>query len=48
MTTDTTEPVETTGETDDYRRTVLTLRVAKLALGVLVSALTALELLGVI
>jgi hypothetical protein len=48
MTTDTTEPGETTAATDEYERTVLTLRVAKLALGVLVSALTALELLGVI
>ena len=34
--------------TDDYRRAVLTLRVLKLALGVLVSALTALRLLGVV
>jgi hypothetical protein len=48
MTPDTSESAETTGETDDYRRTVLTLRVVKLALGALVSALTALELLGVI
>jgi hypothetical protein len=34
--------------TDDYRRAVLTLRMLKLALGVLVSALTVLRLLGVV
>jgi hypothetical protein len=33
---------------DDYRTAILTLRVVKLSLGALVSALTALRLLGVI
>jgi hypothetical protein len=33
---------------DDYRRTVLTLRVVKLALGIVVSALTVLRLLSVV
>ena len=35
-------------EADDYRKAVLTLRVVKLALGALVSALTVLRLLGVV
>jgi hypothetical protein len=37
-----------TGPIGGYRRTVLTLRVVKLALGILVSALTLLELVGVL
>jgi hypothetical protein len=44
---DGTDAADPTG-TADLRRTVLTLRVVKLALGVVVSALTALSLLGVI
>jgi hypothetical protein len=45
MTTDTTDASEAT---DEYRRTVLTLRAVKLALGIVVSALTLLRLLGVL
>ncbi|WP_161570013.1 hypothetical protein [Salinigranum halophilum] len=51
MRTDTTDPTRASDATDgrdDYRRAVLTLRLVKLALGVLVSALTALRLLGVV
>lgn len=55
MTTDTTEPCGTPdaattsdGTDDEYRKAVLTLRVVKLALGALVSALTVLRLLGVV
>jgi hypothetical protein len=45
---DTTESGGVTAPTDDYRRTVLTLRLVKLALGILVSLLTALELVGAV
>ncbi|WP_192918641.1 hypothetical protein [Salinigranum salinum] len=54
MTTDTTDTGEstatapTTTATDEYERTLLTLRVVKLALGVLVSVLTVFRLLGVL
>jgi hypothetical protein len=41
-------PTETTETTDGYRRAVLTLRVVKLVLGIAVSALTVLRLLGVL
>ena len=48
MTTDTTTPTGVDDESTEYERTVLTLRVVKLALGILVSALTVLRLLGLI
>lgn len=42
----TTEPTDSHGRTDGYRKAVSALHVLKLALGVVVSALTVLELLG--
>jgi hypothetical protein len=42
-----TEPTDRTETADEYRRTVLTLRVVKLVLGIVVSALTVLRVLGV-
>jgi hypothetical protein len=41
-------PTDPTETTDEYRRTVLTLRVVKLVLGIVVSALSVLRLLGVL
>jgi hypothetical protein len=43
-----TDPTSATDEPDEYERTVLTLRVVKLVLGIVVSALTLLRLLGVL
>lgn len=48
MTTDTTTPTSVGDESTEYERAVLTLRIVKLTLGILVSALTVLRLLSVI